>query len=64
MSPLMRRNFRWRNCGQKDHGQSDPVSAYMWYLLAEKTAASMHTQIEEGKEEADPDDVSAGIGGS
>jgi DNA-binding NarL/FixJ family response regulator len=36
-------------CGQDDHGQSDPVSAYMWYLLAEKTAASMRKQIEEGK---------------
>jgi DNA-binding CsgD family transcriptional regulator len=36
--------------GQKDHGQSDPVSAYMWYLLAEKTAASMRKQIEEGKQ--------------
>jgi DNA-binding NarL/FixJ family response regulator len=36
-------------CGQHDHGQSDPVSAYMWYLLAEKTAASMRKQIEEGK---------------
>jgi DNA-binding NarL/FixJ family response regulator len=36
-------------CGQNDHGQSDPVSAYMWYLLAEKTAASMCKQIEEGK---------------
>jgi two-component system nitrate/nitrite response regulator NarL len=36
-------------CGQNDHGHSDPVSAYMWYLLAEKTAASMHKQIQEGK---------------
>jgi hypothetical protein len=36
-------------CGQDDHGQSDSVSAYMWYLLAEKTAASMRKQIEEGK---------------
>ena len=35
--------------GQTDHDQADQVSAYMWYLLAEKTAASMHTQIEEGK---------------
>jgi DNA-binding NarL/FixJ family response regulator len=35
-------------CGQDDHGP-DPVSAYMWYLLAEKTAASMCKQIEEGK---------------
>ena len=29
-----------------------------------RISKSMHTQIEEGKEEADPDDVSAGIGGS
>ena len=36
-------------CGQTDHDQSDPVSAYMWYLLAEKTAGLMHKQIEEGK---------------
>jgi DNA-binding NarL/FixJ family response regulator len=35
-------------CGRDDHGQSDPVSAYMWYLLAERTAASMREQIEEG----------------
>lgn len=34
---------------QNDSGQADPVSAYMWYLLAEKKAASMHKQIEEGK---------------
>ena len=36
-------------CGQNDHGQSDPVSAYMWYLIAETTAASMSKQIEERK---------------
>jgi len=36
-------------CSQNDHGQSDPVSAYMWYLIAETTAASMGKQIEEGK---------------
>jgi hypothetical protein len=36
-------------CGQNDHGQSDPVSAYMWYLIAEVTSASMCKQIEEGK---------------
>lgn len=36
-------------CGRNDHGQSDPVSAYMWYLVAEKTAASLRRQIEEGK---------------
>jgi len=34
---------------RNDLGQSDLVSAYMWYLLAEKTAASMRKQIEEGK---------------
>jgi DNA-binding CsgD family transcriptional regulator len=38
-------------CGQIDHGQSDPVSAYMWYLIAETTAASMRKQIEEGKKD-------------
>ena len=36
-------------CGQDDHGQSDRVSAYMWYLLAEKATASLRKQIEEGK---------------
>jgi DNA-binding NarL/FixJ family response regulator len=36
-------------CGQNDHGQSDPVSAYMWYLMAETTAASMGKLIEERK---------------
>ncbi|HEV2732687.1 MAG TPA: response regulator transcription factor [Terriglobales bacterium] len=36
-------------CCQEDNGQSDPVSAYMWYLLAEKTATSMRKQVEEGK---------------
>ncbi len=36
-------------CGQNDHGQSDPVSAYMWYVIAETTAASMRNEIEEGK---------------
>jgi DNA-binding NarL/FixJ family response regulator len=29
--------------------QQDPVSAYAWYLLAQKTAASMVEQIEAGK---------------
>ena len=29
--------------------QPDPVSAYMWYLLAEKTSAPMLEQIAEGK---------------
>ena len=36
-------------CRQKDRQHSDPVSAYKWYLLAEKTAGSMRKQIEEGK---------------
>ena len=36
-------------CGHNDHGQADPVSAYMWYLIAETTAASMGKEIEEGK---------------
>jgi DNA-binding NarL/FixJ family response regulator len=35
--------------GQIAGAQPDPVSAYMWYLLAEKTAAPMLEQIEEGK---------------
>jgi DNA-binding NarL/FixJ family response regulator len=47
------------NDGQNEDGQiedrriagapPDPVSAYMWYLLAEETAAPMLRQIEEGK---------------
>ncbi len=47
------------NDGQNEDGQiedrriagapPDPVSAYMWYLLAEETAAPMLGQIEEGK---------------
>ena len=36
-------------CGQDDNGQYDPVSAYMWYLVAETTAAAMGKRIEEGK---------------
>jgi two-component system nitrate/nitrite response regulator NarL len=36
-------------CGQNGNGQSDPVSAYMWYLIAETTSASMRKQIEQGK---------------
>jgi len=36
-------------CRKNDRTESDPVSAYMWYLLAEKTAAAMQEQIEEGK---------------
>jgi len=35
--------------GQIAGAQSDPVSAYTWYLLAERTAAPMLEQIEEGK---------------
>ena len=35
--------------GQNRGGQNDAVSAYMWYLLAEKTAAPLLEQIEEGK---------------
>jgi DNA-binding NarL/FixJ family response regulator len=35
--------------GQIAGAQPDPVSGYMWYLLAEKTAAPMLEQIEEGK---------------
>jgi DNA-binding NarL/FixJ family response regulator len=35
--------------GQIAGAQPDPVSAYTWYLLAEKTAAPMLGQIEEGK---------------
>ena len=34
----------------KDNGSAaDPVSAYMWFLLSEKTAASMRDQIEASK---------------
>jgi len=35
--------------GQTAGAQPDSVSAYMWYLLAEKTAAPMLEQIAEGK---------------
>jgi DNA-binding NarL/FixJ family response regulator len=35
--------------GQNGGGQNDAVSAYMWYLLAEKTASPLLGQIEEGK---------------
>jgi hypothetical protein len=35
--------------GQISGAQPDSVSAYMWYLLAEKTAAPMLEQIAEGK---------------
>ncbi|HKN70067.1 MAG TPA: response regulator transcription factor [Terriglobales bacterium] len=35
--------------GQISGAQPDTVSAYMWYLLAEKTAAPMLEQIAEGK---------------
>ncbi|MBZ5656155.1 MAG: response regulator transcription factor [Acidobacteriia bacterium] len=33
---------------QKDHGQFDPVSAYMWYLIAGATTIAMRQRIEEG----------------
>jgi DNA-binding NarL/FixJ family response regulator len=35
--------------GQAPSPQLDPVSAYMWYLLAEKSATPMMEQIEKGK---------------
>jgi len=35
---------------QNDHGPSDPVSAYMWYLIAETTAASLGKRIHERKQ--------------
>jgi DNA-binding NarL/FixJ family response regulator len=35
--------------GQIADAQPDPISAYMWYLLAEKNAAPMLEQIENGK---------------
>ena len=35
--------------GQIAGAQPDPVSAYTWYLVAEKTATPMLGQIEEGK---------------
>jgi len=35
--------------GQTEGAQPDPVSAYMWYLLAEKTVAPMLEQIAAGK---------------
>jgi two-component system, NarL family, nitrate/nitrite response regulator NarL len=35
--------------GQAPNPQLDPVSAYMWYLLAEKSATPMMEQIEKGK---------------
>jgi hypothetical protein len=35
--------------GQNAGAQPDPVSAYTWYLLAEKTAAPILEQIAEGK---------------
>lgn len=37
--------------GQIAGAQPDPVSAYTWYLLAEKTAAPLLQQIEEGKKQ-------------
>jgi DNA-binding NarL/FixJ family response regulator len=38
-----------RKAGQPADAQRDPVSAYAWYLLAEKNAAPMLEQIENGK---------------
>jgi hypothetical protein len=35
-------------CHPNSHAP-DPVAAYMWYLLSEKTAASMREQIEASK---------------
>jgi len=32
-----------------NNGQPDSVSAYMWYLLASRTASALSAQIEEGK---------------
>jgi DNA-binding NarL/FixJ family response regulator len=37
------------NDGLVAGAETDPVSAYMWYLLAERTAVPMLEQIEEGK---------------
>lgn len=37
------------NNGQSAGARPDPVSAYTWYLLAEKAAAPLLGQIEEGK---------------
>jgi DNA-binding NarL/FixJ family response regulator len=36
-------------CRRDDHGQSDPVSAYMWYLLADRSATALRRQIEQAK---------------
>ncbi len=35
--------------GKMNGNPADEVSAYMWYLLAEKNAASLHQRIEDGK---------------
>lgn len=35
---------------QNDQGQSDPVSAYMWYMIAGTTTTAMHQRIEDGKQ--------------
>jgi DNA-binding NarL/FixJ family response regulator len=42
-------NGRQNKDGSNAGAQPDSVSAYMWYLLAEKTAAPMLEQIAEGK---------------
>jgi DNA-binding NarL/FixJ family response regulator len=48
--------------GALESASSDPVSAYMWYLLAERTAFPMLQQIEEGKKRVvgtmSPDQIS------
>ncbi len=31
------------------NGNSDPVAAYMWFLLCQKSTATMHNQVEAGK---------------
>jgi hypothetical protein len=35
--------------GHANGKAADPVAAYMWYLLSERTAASMRDQIEASK---------------
>ena len=40
--------------GEIAGAQRDPISAYTWYLLAERTAAPMLAQIEEGKKNLIP----------
>jgi hypothetical protein len=40
---------RFSQVASPDGKHQDPVSAYMWYLLAAKTASPLLEQIEEGK---------------